>query len=563
MNSVSNLIVGGQATGTYNLSSGSLSVQAETIGNDAPGTFTQSGGTHSVSSIIYLGYASGSSGTYNLNGGLLNLSGSGLLQGSGTATFNFNGGTFQAGSSFSTNMPLVLGSTGSGPIFDTQTNTLTLTGALTGNGGFQKTGSGTLVLTASNSYLGGTTIGYGNGQPNVGGIVAITNGAALGSGTVTIFAGNPASTNLGAQLQLSGGITVSNPVIVTSGLGYAADTGIILNTSDNNTIQSAIDLTNGANGTSIGSAAGTLTLAGSITAIQTNRTLEFNGAGNIVDTGGISNGATNGLPVTINGTGKLTFAGSNSYSGLTSINGGTLSLANSAALAGGGNITFGGGELQYSASNTQDYSSQIVKSAAPIAIDTNGQNVTFAGNLASTNSGGLVKQGAGKLTLTGSNGFGGNVYVTAGTLQLTAGQLPAVNEVVAPAGSASLSQSGGTNLAANLYVGGLGNEVVANGSYSLSGGQLTVTGNETIAFGLGATGSFTQSGGTHTVANLSITALDGQGYGGNGSYALSSGLLNVTMTETIGLGMPRNRQSYANRRKPFRSNPYHRGRRIR
>ena len=164
--------------------------------------------------------------------------------------------------------------------------------------------------------------------------------------------------------------------------------------------------------------------------------------------------------------------------------------------------------------------------------------MTFAGNLASTNSGGLVKQGAGKLTLTGSNGFGGNVYVTAGTLQLTAGQLPAVNEVVAPAGSASLSQSGGTNLAANLYVGGLGNEVVANGSYSLSGGQLTVTGNETIAFGLSATGSFTQSGGTHTVANLSITALDGQGYGGNGSYALSSGLLNVTMTETIGLGAP-------------------------
>ena len=160
-----------------------------------------------------------------------------------------------------------------------------------------------------------------------------------------------------------------------------------------------------------------------------------------------------------------------------------MSLANSAALAGGGNLTFGGGVLQFSASNTQDYSSRIVNSAAPIAIDTNGQNVTFAGNLASTNTGGLTKLGAGKLTLTGSNGFGGNVNVTAGTLQLAAGQLPAVNETSGAVWNANLAQSGGDNLAANLFVGGLGNEVIANGSYSLSGGQLTVTGNETDCLG--------------------------------------------------------------------------------
>ena len=467
---------------------------------------------------------------------MLSLSGSGLIQSIGSAAFNFNGGTFQAGSSFSTSVPLVLGSSGSGPIFDTQTNTLTLAGALSGSGGFQKTGSGTLILTASNSYSGNTTIGFGNGQSNVGGIVAISNGFALGTGSVTILAGNPAGTDLGAQLQLSGNITVSNPSITISGLGYGFDGGVILNTNGNNTINSAINLTNGAGGSSIGSAAGTLTLAGSISTIQSGRTLEFNGAGNIVASGVISDGVTNNLPITMNGTGKLTFAASNSYSGLTSINGGTLSLANSAALAGGGNLTFGGGVLQFSASNTQDCSSRIVNSVAPIAIDTNGQNVTFAGNLASTNTGGLTKLGAGKLTLTGSNGFGGNVNVTAGTLQLAAGQLPAVNEQVAPFGSASLAQSGGDNLAANLFVGGLGNEVIANGSYSLSGGQLTVTGNEQIALGLSATGSFTQTGGTHTVANLSIAAIDGNGNGGIGFYSLSSGQLNVTMTESIGVG---------------------------
>ena len=52
------------------------------------------------------------------------------------------------------------------------------------------------------------------------------------------------------------------------------------------------------------------------------------------------------------------------------INGGTLSLANAAAL-GSGNITFGGGTLQFSASNANDYSAKIVSSNAAILLDTN------------------------------------------------------------------------------------------------------------------------------------------------------------------------------------------------
>ena len=89
------------------------------------------------------------------------------------------------------------------------------------------------------------------------------------------------------------------------GLGYGFDGGVILNTNGNNTINSAINLTNGAGGSSIGSAAGTLTLAGSISTIQSGRTLEFNGAGNIVASGVISDGVTNNLPITMNGTGNL------------------------------------------------------------------------------------------------------------------------------------------------------------------------------------------------------------------------------------------------------------------
>ena len=73
----------------------------------------------------------------------------------------------------------------------------------------------------------------------------------------------------------------------------------------------------------------------------------------------------------------MTFAGSNTYSGPTLLNGGVLSLGTAAALPSGGNITFGGGTLQFTAANTSDYSGSIVNSTSAISIDTNGQTVTF------------------------------------------------------------------------------------------------------------------------------------------------------------------------------------------
>ena len=99
------------------------------------------------------------------------------------------------------------------------------------------------------------------------------------------------------------------------------------------------------------------------------------------------------------GANTLTLTGSNTYSGVTAIDGGTLSLGSAAAL-GGGNITFGGGALQFTSSNTTDYSAQFANStAAPISIDTNGQAVNFGSSIASSNTAGLVKTGSGMLTL--------------------------------------------------------------------------------------------------------------------------------------------------------------------
>ncbi len=137
------------------------------------------------------------------------------------------------------------------------------------------------------------------------------------------------------------------------------------------------------------------------------------------------------VPGTISGTGALTIAGgtsgvvalsgNNTYNGGTYINSGELGLYSTTAIPSGGTIAFGGGALQFTASNNNsptDYSGSIFNSTGAIAIDTNGQNVTFASQLNSSNFGGLTKIGAGTLFLTVNNSYGGPTTLSGGTLNV-------------------------------------------------------------------------------------------------------------------------------------------------
>ena len=146
--------------GSYELSGTGYLVCSsyEYIGANGTGSFTQTAGTNTANTL-YIGYGSTGNGTYNLDGGVLNVKS--LSGGSGTAAFNFGGGTLKAGATLTTMLPMTLTEAGGDANVDTAGYAVTLSGPLSGPGGLDKLDTGTLTLSGANTYGGLTTVSAG------------------------------------------------------------------------------------------------------------------------------------------------------------------------------------------------------------------------------------------------------------------------------------------------------------------------------------------------------------------------------------------------------------------
>ncbi|MBN2579073.1 MAG: autotransporter-associated beta strand repeat-containing protein [Pirellulales bacterium] len=182
---------------SYSDSSGVVTVDGSTstwnsgdlfLGCFGTGSVTQNSGTVSIDGTLYFSYYdSASIGTYNLNGGTLIIKS--INKGSGTATFNFGGGTLQPSDAFSTSLPMILTGDSGNANVDTSGHDVTLSGILSGIGGINKLGTGTLTLSALETYSGDTTVSDGTlvfaGGIDAGGtmLIDVQSGTAVFSTT--------------------------------------------------------------------------------------------------------------------------------------------------------------------------------------------------------------------------------------------------------------------------------------------------------------------------------------------------------------------------------------------
>ncbi|EBK4102631.1 fibronectin-binding autotransporter adhesin ShdA [Salmonella enterica] len=353
-----------------------------------------------------------------------------------------------------------------------------------------KQGDGTLILSNTGNDYGDTEID--------GGILAAKDAAALGTGDVTIAES--------ATLALSQG-TLDNNV---TGEGQIVKSGSdeLIVTGDNNY------------------SGGTTISGGTLTADHADSL----GSGDIdnsgvlkVGEGELENILSGSGSLVKTGTGELTLSGDNSYSGGTTITGGTLTADHADSLGSGdidnsGVLKVGEGDLENTLSGSgslvktgtgeltlsggNDYSGGTTIIGGTLTadhadslgsgdIDNSGVLQVGEGELKNTlfGSGSLVKTGTGELTLNGDNDYSGGTTIDDGVLIAdnadSLGTGAVANNGVLQVGEGELKNTlSGTGSLVKIGTG----ELTLNGDNDYSGGT-TITGGTLIAASVNALGS--------------------------------------------------------------------------
>ena len=464
----------GAATGGLTLNAGTLeiatgfNISRAIVVNNAASTFQ-------VDPSQIFNVSSGITG-----GGALNKTGTGTMVVSGANTYS--GGTIISAGSFRLGGAERLLNSGaitvSGGSFDLQTYSETTgvvtlfsgsiigSGTLTGSdylfhsgtvsaplGGFAdvtKSSAGTVTLSGANTYLGGTTIDGGtlviNSSANLG---AITGLLTLNAGTLEIATGFTSARlitlgNSASTVQVDSGQTFSVLSAITG-------SGTLNKTGAGTMILSALNLYSGGTNVSAGTlqigavnrllTSAPITVAGGAFDLQTfgqttglvtlssgsitgSGTGTLNGSSYLMQSGTVSAILAGSGGLTKNTSGTVILSGANTYSGLTSIEGGILqaNVNNALGTVANGTTVSSGSALRlnnvnYSALEYLTLNGSGVSGGGAL---TNIGTSTFAGHIdAATHA--TISSGGGTLNLTGGvtkNGTtltitgGGTVHIT-------------------------------------------------------------------------------------------------------------------------------------------------------
>ncbi|MGH8100085.1 MAG: autotransporter-associated beta strand repeat-containing protein [Chthoniobacterales bacterium] len=361
--------------------------------------------------------------------------------------------------------------------------TMVISGVIssTNNVTIAKEGAGTLTLSGTNTYAGGTALNAGT--------LNINNASALGTGAFTIASG-------------------SNGVIDNTTAG-----AITLTTNNAQAWNGDFTFT-GTQSLNLGTGAVTLGASRTVTVNANNLTV-----------GGVISGS--GFGLTKAGNGALTLSGANTYTGGTTLNAGTLNI-NSATALGTGAFTINGGTIN----NT---------TAGAITLTNNnaitlGANFTFGGtqNL-NLGTGAITNAGNRTITLNGTNStltLGGIMTNTSGAAQTTT--VNGAGNTLSLGGYTLSSQSDVINGTGNVNIAG----VISDGGKGA--GSLTYGGGGVLTFG-GAntyTGGTTLSSGT---LNINNAGSGGKSSAiGKGTLTINGGTIDNTSGGAIALSTNNN-----------------------
>lgn len=423
-----------------------------------------------------------------LNGATISINGADNY-GTAWGSFGFGGTTTATSNSLitvvTTNTGTISVGNGNTPTFKVNTpstsDSLTVSAVMQHSLALIKQGNGTLTLTASNKYTGGTTV--------TGGILVVTGGGSL-NGTLSLItqAG-------GAAIVSNGSVTLAANTGGVMGVGYAA-----LGTGSLTVANSVLNAGNGGGRTFIGGGNGTAPFGTGV------MTINAGGRVNIAAPGSFPNE-------------RLYFAG---YGGAGTIHlnsGGILSSARDIVVGSGvaaaGVLNFNGGTLKagtgYVAQSgflTGQMTVNILAGGA--IVDTTNHSLTFVPPLltgGAGNDGGLTKLGAGTLQLSGASTFTNLTTVSNGTLLVNG------------------SLAGPVHVAAGGTLGGAGvvkGAVMVDGTLSPGNAVGTLTVSNHLTLGAGAVVAYSlgaSSDRTVVYGNLTL-----------------GGTLNVTNAGTLSIG---------------------------
>lgn len=594
-----NIIVNGTiTTGGNNITKNGTGTTTFNQANTYTGSTIISAGILSIFNNNALGTTAGgttisSGASLQLNG--LTIGAEALTLSGGTLINNLSASTWSGKISFGSSTSSTLNTN-----FD-----LTLNGIISGSGNITKLGSSTLFINSANTYTGLTTISAGTLKLLVATAIPITNSVVVNNATLdlngfsTTFASLAGTSNLGLVTSTqSGSITLT-----ISGSNSTSFAGIIDKGSSNNfkliksgsstlTLSGANTyngVTNVKTGTLIISNNAGLGSALSGTVVEDGATLQLNGAaivdeeliiyGNGVSSVGslsnitsastwsgkvilASNASIGSVSSTLTidgiisgdftltkvGAGVVELNGVNTFSGITTVSAGSLSIFNNAALGTANSISvISGAVLQL---NRVDVSGKTLKlngsgiSNGGSLINATGTS-TWSGNVilesASTVSTSAIltlsgvlsgdfaitKIGSSTLNLTNSNTYSGATTVSVGILNITAPISLGTSNQVTVSGTGQLQISGNNDFNIPLIL----SSTISTGSLRSMSGNNSWTGSVTLQANTGI-----------GVENSSILKISGVMSGSFGVTKYGSGSLQFdaenlyTGTTTISAG---------------------------